>query len=656
LLSHANTCPTAGAGAQRREGKRDLAFLAPLREIFVLGGEQPVMESGVSAVPDDHLEAPAEDLPADVGSLGVEDIAESLGTALPAEPDEPADIGEIDPARWKEHDEILTDSLWIFGSRSREGMHAGKYHGNFVPQIPYQAIRRFTKPGDVVLDPFLGSGTTLIECRRQGRHGIGVELIEPTACEARERIEAEANPHDTWQEVIPGDSTGEETIGEVRQKLEHHGRSQVQLLIMHPPYHDIIHFSDDPRDLCNAPTLDDFRAAFRKVVRGTYDLLERDHFLVVVIGDKYSRKAWVPLGFRAMETVLSVGYQLKSIVVKNMEGNRAKRDLQNFWRRRAFKGNFYIFKHEYVLFFQKVDLSESLEQLSDFVRAIDAREEGNLISDGSLVSGEELGALIATYTWITSSKILALKHGQMKSVVLDMTGITLTQSMQMELEALIRQLINGNAVDVSVVAEGDQRERLLAVRGVSQVYSPDGKALEQLAHTMYVFRKAVGSGQRAGRAAGVNFANALNAALGRLFEQGIDYEYLPRAGIGFKFFQREPDQPFGEVGKTTENFKVGLETTWVAGHENEKLPQIRDRYHNRKFQLVAVVGPNIKKWQRLIEERGNFADFYLFVGRNDERSLENVIQSHHLTEAIGESECRETTMSLVEYLTNKQQG
>ena len=614
---------------------------------FVPHGECQFM----ATVPDDDFGAQAELPPVDAGGLGVEDIAESLGMVLPAEPDEPSDIGEIDPARWRDYPEILTDSLWIFGSRSREGMHAGTYHGNFVPQIPFQAIRRFTKPGDVVLDPFLGSGTTLIECRRQGRQGIGVELIEPTACEARERIDAEADPHDTWQEVITGDSTARETVGEIRGKLEQHGRSQVQLLIMHPPYHDIIHFSDDSCDLCNAPTLDDFLASFRKVVRGTYDLLERNHFLVVVIGDKYSRKAWVPLGFRVMEEVLSVGYQLKSIVVKNMEGNRAKRDLQNFWRRRAFKGDFYIFKHEYVLFFQKTDLSENLEQLCGFVRAIDAREERNRITDGSLVSGEELSASVAEYTWITSSKILALKRGQMKSVVLDLTGVTLTRSMQMELEELTRQLVDENAVDVSVLAEDDQRQRLRDVRGVSEVYTPDDNSLKQLAHAMYVFQKAVGSSQQAGSEAGVRFAAALNAALQAAFDQELDCECLPRGGIGFKFFRRDPNRPFGEAGKADENFKVGLETTWVAGHENEKLPQIRDRYHSRQFEMVAIVGPNVARWRKLIEQRGNFADFYLFVSKSDERRLGEVIQSHPLEAAIGDSECRQTTMSLVDFLS-----
>jgi hypothetical protein len=278
---------------------------------------------------------------------------ELLGLSSPADPNQTNNIAQVSAERWRDFPDVFTDSLWIIEARSREGMHNGKYHGNFVPQIPYQAIRRFTKPGDIVLDPFLGSGTTLIEARRQGRNGIGIELIETIAQDSAARIAAEVNPYHTWQEVINSNSTTTEAIAKVQEVLARYNRSHVQLLILHPPYHDIIRFSDNPHDLCNAPTVDAFLDSFKQVVGGTYALLEPDHFLVVVIGDKYANKSWIPLGFYTMQVAQSTGYLLKSIVVKNMEGNRAKRNLQNLWRQRAFRGKYYIFKHEYVFFFQK---------------------------------------------------------------------------------------------------------------------------------------------------------------------------------------------------------------------------------------------------------------------------------------------------------------
>jgi hypothetical protein len=220
-----------------------------------------------------------ENLADDIEHLDFEEEAQNLGIVLSPEVEEIIDIGEIDAKNWKRFQDIFTDSLWIFGARSREGVHRGKYHGNFVPQIPYQAIRRFTKPGDVILDTFLGSGTTLIEARRLGRHGIGIELIDAVAADAEQTIETADNPHKSWQVVVRGDSTNEETMNQVRSILQEQGRNQVQLLIMHPPYHDIIKFSDDPRDLCNTQTITDFIENFTKVVSGTYDLLEKITFL-----------------------------------------------------------------------------------------------------------------------------------------------------------------------------------------------------------------------------------------------------------------------------------------------------------------------------------------------------------------------------------------
>ena len=69
-------------------------------------------------------------------------------------------INDLDLSCWKELD-ILTDDLWLFASRDKTGKHKNVYHGNFIPQIPYQLISRFKKAGEVVLDAFCGSGTTL---------------------------------------------------------------------------------------------------------------------------------------------------------------------------------------------------------------------------------------------------------------------------------------------------------------------------------------------------------------------------------------------------------------------------------------------------------------------------------------------------------------
>ena len=264
-------------------------------------------------------------------------------------------INDINLRDWKNYKDILTDSLWIIDKRDKSGVHKGDYHGNFIPQIPNQLMRRFTKRGDIVLDTFLGSGTTLIECKRLGRSGIGIELLPKVAEMAQKRIGQEfLFDKKTFTEVLVADSTKKETRQKVNNILIKHKKKTVQLIIMHPPYYDIIKFSNRAEDLSNTKSLKEFLKLFGDVVSNFLDLLEKKHYLAIIIGDKYSNSEWIPLGFMVMQEVLNRDdLVLKSILVKNIVNNRAKRNQEHLWRYRALAGGFYIFKHEYILLFQK---------------------------------------------------------------------------------------------------------------------------------------------------------------------------------------------------------------------------------------------------------------------------------------------------------------
>ena len=258
-------------------------------------------------------------------------------------------VNDINLNRWQEYTDILTDSLWLIERRDNSGVHSADYWGNFIPQIPYQMMRRYTRRGEWVLDPFAGAGTTLIEGQRLGRHTLGIELNPAVAERARRLIAAEPNPYHTVAEVIVADSC---TLDH-RALLAQYGQRSVQLVIMHPPYFDIIKFSDDPRDLSNAASVEDFLGRLGQVVARTAEVLDTGRYLALVIGDKYADGEWIPLGFRAMEVVIGAGFTLKSIVVKNFEQTTAKRTQKELWRYRALLGGFYIFKHEYVFIFRK---------------------------------------------------------------------------------------------------------------------------------------------------------------------------------------------------------------------------------------------------------------------------------------------------------------
>lgn len=258
-------------------------------------------------------------------------------------------VNDLNLNRWKEYEDIITDSLWILEKRDNSGAHNAGYWGNFIPQIPNQLLRRYTKQNDWILDTFLGSGTTLIECKRLGRNGIGIDLNPEAVKIAKNNISKENNSLNVRTEIITADSTELNYEDEIK-KL---GVKKVQFIIMHPPYWDIIKFSDDPHDLSNALSIEFFLQQMGRLIEKSYDILDKDRYCALVIGDKYSGGEWIPLAFYTMQEFLKRGYKLKSTIVKNFEETKGKMNQKELWRYRALVGGFYIFKHEYIFLFKK---------------------------------------------------------------------------------------------------------------------------------------------------------------------------------------------------------------------------------------------------------------------------------------------------------------
>jgi SAM-dependent methyltransferase len=267
----------------------------------------------------------------------------------PPEPD-----ADLDLSRWREYDDIITDSLWLLGARDRSGPHTSEYWGNYVPQIPNQIVRRFTARGETVLDLFSGMGTTLIECRRLGRHSIGVELSPHAAERSLELAALAEDRFGVRVDVLVRDSASPETAREVGALLRRYGDEYADCVLLHPPYHDIIRFSEDPRDLSKSASHEEFLRRFRAVVRHAHELLRPGRHLALVIGDRYGDGEWVPLGFECMQVCREEGLKLKAINVKDIQGNeRGKGKSGPLWRYRALKQGLYIFAHEYVMLFRK---------------------------------------------------------------------------------------------------------------------------------------------------------------------------------------------------------------------------------------------------------------------------------------------------------------
>lgn len=260
---------------------------------------------------------------------------------------------DINLKKWRDYDHVKTDTLWEFPTRLKEGGHSNEYHGNYIPQLAQQLYERFTKKGDIVLDLFFGSGTSGIEAINMQRRCIGVELKDSLAEAVSEKFTPKQLVTDV--NIICADSTTNLAKEKIQARLDIMGRKKAQFLVLHPPYDDIIKFSDKKEDLSNCSSPEEFYDLFEKVAKNGYDLLDKGRFAALIIGDKYANSQIEPLGFECMRRMNKLGFITKSIIVKDIQGNeKAKGKTANLWRYRALAGGFYIFKHEYVMIMQKV--------------------------------------------------------------------------------------------------------------------------------------------------------------------------------------------------------------------------------------------------------------------------------------------------------------
>lgn len=260
-------------------------------------------------------------------------------------------FNDIDMQDWKNCD-ININSLWLIDRRDKSGKHKNIYHGNFIPQIPNQLIRRYTKENEIIIDPFLGSGTTLYECDSLKRKLIGLDINE----NALEFVFD--NMGDNFDNkrffITVCDNTNSENIKYINEGLKTLKSKSAQFVIFHPPYMNIIKFTDKKEDLSQINNMNDFLSSFLKTCENILPFLDKDRYFAVVIGDIYKDSEVKPLSFNVMNIIQNnFKVKLKGIIIKNIEGNRGKLKNENIWRYRALKSDYYIFKHEYIFVFKK---------------------------------------------------------------------------------------------------------------------------------------------------------------------------------------------------------------------------------------------------------------------------------------------------------------
>jgi len=261
-------------------------------------------------------------------------------------------FNDLDFSKWKETD-INVDSLWIIDERDKSGKHKNIYHGNFIPQIPYQLIKRYTKENETVFEPFMGSGTTLFECENLNRKYIGFDINPEMISFVDSQMQSDFFYKNYF--FCKCDSLNEKEVDQNMNKgLKKINSEKIQLIIMHPPYMDIIKFTEEKNDLSHIGNLKEFIKQFSIICKNSLKYLEDNRYFAVVIGDLYKNSEVLPLSFYVMDSIKrNFKVKLKGIIVKNIEGNRGKLGQGGIWKYRALKSDYYIFKHEYIFVFKK---------------------------------------------------------------------------------------------------------------------------------------------------------------------------------------------------------------------------------------------------------------------------------------------------------------
>jgi hypothetical protein len=121
---------------------------------------------------------------------------------------------------------------------------------------------------------------------------------------------------------------------------------QFDLVWYHPPYWDIVRYSDDPRDLCNCDTLEAFESQLNTSVERLYEVIRPGGLLAVLIGDKRKAGNYYSL-LRTLLMNQKIG-KLKGIIIKIQ--NNCRSDRHNYHSQNPF---LIPIRHEYCLLFQK---------------------------------------------------------------------------------------------------------------------------------------------------------------------------------------------------------------------------------------------------------------------------------------------------------------
>lgn len=261
----------------------------------------------------------------------------------------------------------ISTTVWSFPERGSWATHKGDYRGNWAPQVPRALIEMYTEPGDLVLDPMVGSGTTCIEARLLGRNCIGVDInynaviltlhrlywLEESARKWSGLVKMSEvdNVLKTWSRIYHGDA----------RKLTLIPDNAADLVAVHPPYWNIIQYGEttsESGDLSKANTLEEYLELVEEVAGELYRVLKPGKHLGVLIGDTRVHKHYVPVSHYVLRAFLKKGFVLKEEVIKLQHKMKTTREVWSRVRER----DFLLIYHEKLFIFRKPRGREDLDK------------------------------------------------------------------------------------------------------------------------------------------------------------------------------------------------------------------------------------------------------------------------------------------------------
>ena len=235
--------------------------------------------------------------------------------------------------------EMEMTTHWSFPKRGDWATHDAKWRGNWSPYIPRNLLLRYSQAGDLVLDQFAGGGTTLVEAKLLNRNIIGVDVNDIALNRCREKIDFEHDGANGKVYLYKGDA----------RKLDFIPNEKIDFICTHPPYADIIKYSDDLDNDLSRCNVKDFLAEMEKVAAESYRVLKSNKFCAILMGDTRKKGCMIPMSFDVMKVFQKAGFTLKEVIIKEQHNCRAT----GYWKTNSVKYNFLLIAHEYLFVFRK---------------------------------------------------------------------------------------------------------------------------------------------------------------------------------------------------------------------------------------------------------------------------------------------------------------